>query len=83
MNNTRVLQEEEATLALGCPSLSTHRKAGSKGHPGQELMDPEARDPLTCDWFRVCFSSVFSETFLVLEMTCPLLVMIVRWTVNG
>lgn len=83
VTNSRVLQEEEATLALGYPWLSTHREGGSKGHPGQELTHPEASDPLRCDCVSVCFSSVFSEAFLVLDMTCPLPLKIIRCAVHG
>ena len=69
--SSRVPQEQEAELTLGCPQLSTHREGGSKGHPGLGLTHPEACDLLRCECFCLCSSSVFSDTFPVLEMRRP------------
>ena len=69
--SSRVPQEQEAELTLGCPQLSTHREGGSKGHPGLGLTYPEACDLLRCECFRLCPSSVFSDTFPVLVMRRP------------
>ena len=52
--SSRVPQEQEAELTLGCPQLSTHREGGSKEHPGLGLKYPEACDLLR----RECLVSV-------------------------
>lgn len=78
---TRVLQEEEIELVLGFLQLSTCREEGPEGHPGLGLTHP---DSLKCECLSLCFSSAFTEAFLVLEMSPPLLVtvgILVTWRV--
>lgn len=83
VTRTRVLQEKETELTRGCPQLSTPREGGSEGHSGLELRHPETCDPLRCECFSLCPSSIFfHEASLVLEMSRLLLVKVRMWTVH-